>query len=192
MTQKEQESQSRSFTCLKAESELLAANKAKNARILKEIETKDREVTLKIEQAYKMEQLNQEKDQKLNESWMKLPEKTQSQSNNWNWPCCKSLKENKNLQRRKKIFLISKNRFCYNKKSNNNMTHSTATIQQYIQTQQINIYQLFYYSQVKIIYILIILVVSEFPVNQNGFHLFSNLSDSASSFMQQLQCIYYV
>ncbi|CAL6079246.1 Hypothetical_protein [Hexamita inflata] len=44
----------------------------------------------------------------------KLPEKTQSQSNkdnNWNWPCCKSLKENKNLQRRKKIFLISKNRF---------------------------------------------------------------------------------
>ncbi|CAL6019797.1 Hypothetical_protein [Hexamita inflata] len=35
------ESQSRSFTCLKAEPELLAANKAKNARILKEIEAKD-------------------------------------------------------------------------------------------------------------------------------------------------------
>ncbi|CAL6008994.1 Hypothetical_protein [Hexamita inflata] len=73
--QKEQESQSRSFICLKAEPELLAANKAKNARILKEIETKDREVTLKIEQAQKMEQLNQEKDQKLNESWEEITRK---------------------------------------------------------------------------------------------------------------------
>ncbi|CAL6070181.1 Hypothetical_protein [Hexamita inflata] len=73
--QKEQESQSRSFTCLKAEPELLAANKAKNARILKEIEAKDREVTLKIEQAQKMEQLNQEKDQQLNESWEEITRK---------------------------------------------------------------------------------------------------------------------
>ncbi|CAL6005212.1 Hypothetical_protein [Hexamita inflata] len=54
---------------------------------------------------------------------------------------------------------------------NNYMTHSTATIQQYIQTQYINIYQLFYYSQVKIIYILIVLVVDNIPVYQNGFHL---------------------
>ncbi|CAL5979839.1 Hypothetical_protein [Hexamita inflata] len=73
--QKEQESQSRSFTCLKAEPELLAANKAKNAQILKEIEAKDREVTLKIEQAQKMEQLNQEIDQQLNESWEEITRK---------------------------------------------------------------------------------------------------------------------
>ncbi|CAL6107085.1 Hypothetical_protein [Hexamita inflata] len=48
------------------------------------------------------------------------------------------------------------------------MTHSTATIQQYIQTQQINIYQLFYYDQVKIIYILIIIAeISLSRVNEH-------------------------
>ncbi|CAL6101125.1 Conserved_hypothetical protein [Hexamita inflata] len=58
---------------------------------------------------------------------------------------------------------------------NNNMTHSTATIQQYIQTQQTykthKLVILLLPSKNNIYYYYIILVVDNFPVDQNGFHL---------------------